>query len=328
MEKKRDGLSQGVFLEEKSPDYIKRLEYNNLILKAQLEVSLDGILVVDEDWNMVVFNERFCEMWSIPDHIREERNDRESLQTVLSKLKYPDLFLKRVEELMESPDEYSRDELELLDGRYFDRYSAPVYDESGKCRGRVWFFRDVTELTNARRKLRDQNTDLEKRVADRTREMEKLNRELLERESECLLHQHELEAKNIGLRTLLSSVEEEKRRLEERTVSNIREALVPVLDMLVTTSLTPRQEHIVETLEDILANIVSPMNLKLQRLRHPLTPTEVKVANSIRAGHSSKEIALLMNCSERTVEGHRQSIRRKIGIKKGDNLMRSLRALS
>lgn len=306
--------------------YIKELEFNNLILTAQQEVSLDGILVVDEHWNMVSFNRRFVYMWGIPEHIQQKRDDRESLQTVLDKLKNPEAFLARVEKLMEHPTEKSHDELELVDGRIFDRYSAPIFDLKNNLRGRVWFFRDVTELHQARQQLHNQNAELEARVAMRTRELEQRNQELQLRDQELKFHQKELEAKNISLKTLLYTVEKEKKWLEEQTLSNFTGGLLPILEMLRETRLTEQQRHIIDTAEQVLADLTSSMNHNLQQLRHPLTPTEMKVANAIRAGKSSKEIAVLLGSSERTVEGHRQAIRHKLGIKKGHNLMRHLQA--
>jgi len=46
--------------------YIRKLEFNNYILKAQQDLSQDGILIVDDQWNMISFNERFMDMWKIP----------------------------------------------------------------------------------------------------------------------------------------------------------------------------------------------------------------------------------------------------------------------
>jgi DNA-binding CsgD family transcriptional regulator len=46
-----------------------------------------------------------------------------------------------------------------------------------------------------------------------------------------------------------------------------------------------------------------------------LTPTEIRVANFIRQGRTTKEISNLMNLSAKTVEFHRDNIRTKIGIK-------------
>lgn len=91
--------------------------------------------------------------------------------------------------------EKSRDELELLDGRFFDRYSAPILDKEKNFRGRVWFFRYITEVKQTKVLLQEQNSTLEERVSQRTFELEKLND---------------------TLRTLLHSLEKEKKFLKKK----------------------------------------------------------------------------------------------------------------
>ena len=287
--------------------YIKKLEFKNHILRVQQELSLDGILVVDDEWNMVTFNQRFIEMWEIPEHIVQCRDDKKSIRFVLDKLKYPDQFMARVEDLMANPEEKSRDEIELLDGRFFDRYSSPVLDKEKNIRGRVWFFRDITEVKESRALLKQQNTMLEEQVRHRTAELQHLNQTLT---------------------TLLHSLEKEKKALEDRVRVNIREALLPFFLTLKETSLSKRQRSLLQMIDYVLSDLLSSMNSSLQNLQYPLTPTETKVVNCIKTGQTSKEIALLLGCSERTVEGHRSAIRRKLGLKKGENLFLRLRSIS
>jgi PAS domain S-box-containing protein len=62
-------------------------------------------------------------------------------------------------------DETSRDEIELTDGRTFDRYSAPMHALDGVYYGRVWYFRDVTGVKAAEAALRRQR-DLAQRYLD------------------------------------------------------------------------------------------------------------------------------------------------------------------
>lgn len=287
--------------------YIRKLEFNNYILKAQQDLSQDGILIVDDQWNMISFNERFMDMWKIPPPILESRDDKKSIQAVLDNLKHPDKFLARVEFLMANPDRKSWDELELIDGRFFDRYSAPILDKEKKIHGRIWFFRDITEIKQNRSLLEQQNNTLEERVRRRTLDLEKLN-------------------DTLGI--LLHSLEKEKKVLEETATINFQETLLPFFDMLKETPLSGRQQHLLDMMEHVFSDLLSSMNSSLQHLRHPLTPTEMKVANCIQAGKTTKEIAVLLCCSERTVEGHRSAIRRKIGLKKGDNLLIHLRSFT
>ena len=122
------------------------------ILEEQYEHNPAGILLVNDKMEMISYNRRFLEMWHIPEHIQETRDDNESLQTVLGQLKDPENFLAQVHELYKHPKQTSTDEIELKDGRIFYRHSFPVY--SGEVyHGRVWYFLDITSLKAAQRKI-------------------------------------------------------------------------------------------------------------------------------------------------------------------------------
>jgi DNA-binding NarL/FixJ family response regulator len=55
---------------------------------------------------------------------------------------------------------------------------------------------------------------------------------------------------------------------------------------------------------------------------------EIRVANLIRQGKTSKEIAKLLNLGERTIDSHCESIRNKLGVKnKNINLRAYLTSL-
>ncbi len=70
-----------------------------------------------------------------------------------------------------------------------------------------------------------------------------------------------------------------------------------------------------DIVESNLKDIVSPFARGISTEFLKLTPTEIQVANLIREGKTTKEIANLMTLSAKTIEFHRDNIRRKIGIK-------------
>ncbi|MFB6160956.1 MAG: PAS domain S-box protein [Haloferacaceae archaeon] len=144
---------------------VERLAHQQSLFEAVLETSIDGILVVDDDREYVAWNQRFVDMWGIPDDLVGGEPEEAGLAWVRDQLEDPDAFREKVEYLYEHPDETSRDQVRLTDGRVFDRYSAPVEGADGTYYGRVWFFRDVTE----RRRY-------EERLEERTEELEALNR--------------------------------------------------------------------------------------------------------------------------------------------------------
>jgi len=123
----------------------EKLLFRNVLLSTQQEASLDGILVVDEKNRILSYNRRFVELWGLPAKLVEDRADEPVLQFVTAQMADPPSFLQRVQYLYEHRRETSRDELVLADGRFFDRYSAPMVGSDKRYFGRVWYFRDITE---------------------------------------------------------------------------------------------------------------------------------------------------------------------------------------
>jgi PAS domain S-box-containing protein len=114
----------------------EELEKSISLMKATLESTADGILVVDSGGKIVQYNKKFAEMWQIPEEVLKTMEDEAALQYVLGQLKYPDDFIDKVKHL-----------LEFKDGRFFERYSQPQRI-GGRTAGRVWSFRDITARKN------------------------------------------------------------------------------------------------------------------------------------------------------------------------------------
>jgi two-component system cell cycle sensor histidine kinase/response regulator CckA len=130
------------------------MRFQQTMLMTERELTLDGILVVDAQSKVLSYNGRFAQMWGISSEILATRADEQLLQAVSDKLLHPDRFMEGVRQLYDRHDEASHDEVELADGRTFDRYSAPMRDSDGRYYGRVWYFRDVTERKQAEVSLR------------------------------------------------------------------------------------------------------------------------------------------------------------------------------
>lgn len=130
------------------------------LLEATFESTADGILVVDGLGKIKGFNTQFRELWRIPTDVLESRDDRATLSAALSRLKNPDSFVSRVQDLYAHPESESLDILEFTDGRIIERYSKPQR-LADRIVGRVWSFRDVT----ARRLAEQKQTALLRQVA-------------------------------------------------------------------------------------------------------------------------------------------------------------------
>jgi len=130
----------------------RELRHSASLLRATLESTADGILVVDREGRIVLHNERFRTMWSLTE-TDLERGDDYALGLAQARLRDPAAFLARVRTLYDNPEKTSSDRLELSDGRVFERYSRPQY-MAGEVVGRVWSFRDVTEAFRTQEQLR------------------------------------------------------------------------------------------------------------------------------------------------------------------------------
>ncbi len=127
------------------------LLFKNALLEAQAETTIDGILAVDESDRIVLTNRQLGVSFEIPDEVLRARDDLIMREYVSNQLEDPAAFLEKVKYLYSHRNEKSRDELRLKNGKVLDRYSAPLQDSKGRYRGRIWYFRDITD-----RKLAEQ----------------------------------------------------------------------------------------------------------------------------------------------------------------------------
>jgi diguanylate cyclase (GGDEF)-like protein/PAS domain S-box-containing protein len=138
----------------------KELEKSFSLLRATLESTADGILVVDNDGKVVSFNRKFVKMWRMPESVLRSPERERMLAIAQDQLKDPETFVTKLNELYAQPDLESYDTLEFKDGRIFERYSKPQRI-AGHGFARVWSFRDVTDRKRYERALQETNHTLE-----------------------------------------------------------------------------------------------------------------------------------------------------------------------
>jgi len=125
-----------------------------------------------------------------------------------------------------------------------------------------------------------------------------------------------LEEANTALEVLLRKREKDKTHLEENMLFNVKELVIPYLEKLSTGPLEERQEVLLNIAKSNLNEVISPFVRGLSSRYLRLTPTEIQMANLIKQGRTTKEIAEMLCLAPSTIDFHRDNIRNKLGIKK------------
>jgi len=147
-------------------------------------------------------------------------------------------------------------------------------------------------------------------------------------EEELRIKTEKLEDMNATLRVLLNRREDDKREIGENVLLNIRDLVMPTINSLKMKTADRRLLAELELVESNLTEIVSPFSRALTGGSARLSPTELKLANYIKEGKTSKEAAELMHLSRQTIETYRKNIRKKLKISnKKENLRSYLLAL-
>ncbi len=172
--------------------------------------------------------------------------------------------------------------------------NSTILKKGKKLQGFISIIRDITRRKHAEEVLKMHREQLEDLVKERT-----VN----------------LEEANTALRVLLKRREEDKSELEDKVLFSVKELIDPYLLKLKQGRLRDRQKAYLDILESNLQDITSPYSHKLTSRYLNLTPTEIQIAELVKKGKTSKEIADLLNSSQRAIEFHRSNLRDKLGLK-------------
>jgi diguanylate cyclase (GGDEF)-like protein/PAS domain S-box-containing protein len=128
----------------------ERLALSNALLTAATENSPDGILIIDREQTILAYNQHFVDLWNVPIELMELRNGRILVQFVAGRVNDPASFLARTAAIRDHPTDNIQDEIELADGRSFERHGGMLYGtDHTKPLGFIFFYRDIT----ARRRI-------------------------------------------------------------------------------------------------------------------------------------------------------------------------------
>jgi PAS domain S-box-containing protein len=137
---------------------------------------------------------------------------------------------------------------------------------------------------------------------------------VLRKSEDMLLEKNALlEQKNVALREMMDQVREEKLRLQTQVQANAENLMMPIIEKMKGETGDVAGQYVV-LLEANLKEITSSFGNAISSAMFKLTQKEIDVCNMIRGGFSSKEISDSLFISSRTVETHRNNIRRKLAI--------------
>lgn len=181
--------------------------------------------------------------------------------------------------------------------QWFETTMIPIIEEE-KVRSAMSFNKIITERLKGETALKKRTQELELK----TKTLEDVNR---------------------AMNVLLQKREKDKTDIEDNVLTNVKELIEPYFKKIKKTMLNERQKTFLNIIESNMDEIISPCTRGVSLKYLTLTPKEIQIANLIKHGYSSKIIAQIMNISPRTVDTHRKNIRKKIGLEKRNENLRS-----
>ena len=173
------------------------------------------------------------------------------------------------------------------------KYNGKAVEPNDLSKGTIWILEDITERKRTEKELLEMHGDLERKVLERTAALEKTN---------------------TTLAMMLDYAHKTETDIQERVVSNLRSNILSIVDMLKQQPLTTNTLELVGLLETTTYNLAHPFARNLESQLLKLTTREIQLANFIRLGKSTKELMVLLDLSARTVESHRNNLRKKLGL--------------
>jgi PAS domain S-box-containing protein len=266
----------------------ERLRESEEKYRTILDNIEEGYYEVDNHGNFTLFNESLCE---ISGYTRDDLMGSNYKRYIDSET--AEDMVKVFNEVHSTGRSNKGVDWEFIgkDGatRAVEASVSLIKDSESKPVGFRGIIRDITEKKNNERALREKEKELE--IKNRT-----------------------LEETNTALRVLLDKREKDKAELEENMLYNVKELVIPYLEKLKTNQSDQKTGAYLSIMESNLNDVISPFLKRLSTNNSTLTPTQIQVANLIKCGKTTKEIAHVLDLSEKTIEDHRKNIRKRLGI--------------
>lgn len=150
-----------------------------------------------------------------------------------------------------------------------------------------------------------------------------IERRLRELSSRVTLLEREREELVVALDVLARRQDQKALAVERSCQSNVNSMIAPLLSDLQATALDDHQRAVLEALRDACRTLTNDFCRTLHEGAPDMSPREVQIATLIKAGKGTKEIAQLLRVSTKTIDFHRASLRRKLGLSRTGEHLRS-----
>ena len=273
----------------------KNKEREIQIFQSLINQSNDDLFVIEPKTSRLLYvNEKACE------NLGYERKELLNMSVVDIDATFPDkvTWAKHIQEVSEKGFMFQEGVYRRKDGTTFPVEVSIKNILKEEINYIVATARDITERKQAEIALRLSEASLEQKNI-------------------------KLEESNITLNFFLKKIENDKLEVEKKVLINVKELINPYLEKMKQSGLTDRQLIYAELMESNIRDITSQFTRALSLNYSSITPTEIQVANFIKQDKTSREIAELMCISSRTVDTHRNNIRKKLGLKRPYGNLRS-----
>ena len=294
----KDGAVKGIFVSIFDVTEQKRAEERLRKAEEELKFILDKVPVLiwqkDREGSYVQVNKAFCTMHGL------------SEDEIIGKTDY-DVFNPWLAERYVASDRgvldsgkphigFEDPHQNPSNGSGWTRKDKfPYLDTEGNVAGTIGFALDITAYKESQEAL-------------------KHSEELLKAQNELRNKNQKLQELNTTLNVLLEKRGLDESKFQEKMASKMRSLVYPYLKKAKRRSSDSELKALLKAVHFNLAHIADQFASDFSSARFGLTPTEIRVADLVRQGHKSKDIADLLGISYKTVESHRERIRKKLGI--------------
>ncbi|MFW2534165.1 MULTISPECIES: EAL domain-containing protein [unclassified Legionella] len=145
------------FLNQLVDERTESLQQSFSLLRATIESSSDGILVVDLQGKIVDYNMQFVKLWHIAESSMKKANESKLIKDMSTQLLNSDQHALQVKQFSIHIDDSSIQTYYFKNGNVVECCSKP-HRLGSQTVGRVWSFRDITEQAKLKEKLEYQAT--------------------------------------------------------------------------------------------------------------------------------------------------------------------------